>query len=292
MKQTTAENFLEHNAGFILSSCLFLAVFSFMIAKHIPKIIDDMKKISVEINLTNVKTLPAVAPSNTIPEPEPVRRILPQSESDETNKEAMEVNKESQRADIESLKSANSSSAEIIRFSPITAEEILNQRTKLDKEKAGLKSERQNINDWLEKQGLSFNAKNFMMPSDGKAKGVIRVLDLKDFPKEIVDYILRKYHIKIVTRYIKQTSESSFLNQAELGDDEIFYNMRGEGVFEVFELSPFAITKMTVLEIEEMKKRNLSQHKTRVREIHFCIIKNNDNDYDIGVKKFVYDVIP
>ncbi len=277
MQKTNLEIFIEKNAGLIISFCVFFTIFTFMFVSHIPiKIFNEPKILSVDINLKP-------AAESSIPKElfnpqnfEPAKKIEPESENPQKSESVNE----------------NYSSSANFTLNSISPEEMQKQKDDIQIQIQNIENDKKGIKKWLEKQGIASKGKEHLMPSDGKSQGVIRTLDLKGFPKSVVAAILAKYHIRITTKYIKNQEGLSYLNQADLGQDEIYYNKKGEGIYEVFELAPFSVMKMTTLEIDEMKKRKLIPHKTRIREVHFGIIKNLNDEFDLGIVRFEYDTIP
>lgn len=282
MYQTHLEILLEKNAGKIISFCLFFILFTLMMVINIPITLNnETKPLSINLNIKKENTIQTTEIESTHSFFEPVKKIEPESEM---------INQSNIIDAQEKIIKEDNPSA--LNFSALTSDEIIKQKSQIIREKQSITSDKDEINKWLEKQGITNKGKEHLLPSDGKSKGVIRTLDLKDFPRDIINSVLVKYHIKISIKYVKNYNNFSFLNQADLGSNDVYQNKLGEGVFEVFELSPLAIIKMTSLEVDEMRKRNLISHKTRLREVHFGIIKNEENEYDLGIVKFEYDIIP
>lgn len=275
MTKSRIDRFIEKNGGLITSACIFAAFFAILIARTIPIIKSD-EQLTFSVNLNLSAKEDNNVPPATLPELsfESARRTVP-GDSNDDNPQDQSV------SDIPVAEYQN----------PISQQELSEMNGKLSSAKLSIAAEKSDIQRWVEKQDMTERGRDHLAETDGKSHGVIRTLTFKDFPKSIINIVLEKYRIRITTKYINSNSDFTYLNQAEVSPGEIYYSKKGEGMYEVFELSPTSIMKMTTLELEELKKRNLDRTKTRIREIHFGIIKNAKDEYDLGIVKFVYDQI-
>lgn len=136
----------------------------------------------------------------------------------------------------------------------------------------------------MEVRKLEVEAKGraFTIDSDGGRQGAIRTLDVSGASEEVVATVFRKYHIRIDRNVAPSASQPSFLNAAVTGEGT-FKNAPVDGPRDVFVLSPTAVSMMAYLERMALTKQGFDPTRTRVREIRFGIVKNAENEWDLGV---------
>lgn len=125
-------------------------------------------------------------------------------------------------------------------------------------------------------------------------EGAVRELDLEGFPHDVVDDIMKRYKLKVVTRHIPAGQRGqSFLSSASRGANETYFGGGAvpEGVYEVFQLSRDSVALMSRLEEEALKQRGLEPLKSRVIHINFGIVKDGDEGYVLGVKSMEAEAV-
>jgi len=128
--------------------------------------------------------------------------------------------------------------------------------------------------------------------SDKGPEGAVRELSLDGFPKSVVDEIMQRYHLNIVTKEIRGgRTGDSFLSSASRGPNEHYFGglTVPEGVYEVFQLNRETVALMSRLEEDALKQRGLEPLKTRISHIVFGIVKSDDGHYELGVKSLKAD---
>jgi hypothetical protein len=131
----------------------------------------------------------------------------------------------------------------------------------------------------------------WILDSDGGRTGAIRTLNVEHFPEEVVAEVFSRYHIRIRKNATPSTpGEPSFLNAA-VTNEGTYQNVPARGPQDVFILSPTAVHFLSVLETRALQEKGFTPATTRVREIHFGIIKNAKDEWDLGVIKCVTERI-
>lgn len=119
-------------------------------------------------------------------------------------------------------------------------------------------------------------------------EGAIRELDLGGYPQSIVDDIMDRYKLKVVTRKMKAgQGGQNFLSSASKGKSERFFGglrTMEEGIYEVFQLSRDSVAHMSRLEEQALRAKGLEPLKARVIHITFGIVKSESGEYELGVK--------
>lgn len=127
----------------------------------------------------------------------------------------------------------------------------------------------------------------WILDSDGGRTGAIRTLNVEHYPEEVVAQVFARYHIRIRKNTVPSTpGEPSFLNAA-VTNEGTYQNVPARGPQDVFILSPSAVHFLSMLETRALQEKGFTPATTRVREIHFGIIKNAENNWDLGVIKIV-----
>lgn len=132
---------------------------------------------------------------------------------------------------------------------------------------------------------MKVKARKYHISTDGARTGAIRSLDVAGMPEDIVRQVFHQYDIRIerhVTPSSSAAGQPSFLNMART-DEGVYRSAPASGPQDVFVLTPSAIAQLSRLEREGIQERGLDPLRTRVREIHFGIIKNARNEWDLGV---------
>lgn len=123
--------------------------------------------------------------------------------------------------------------------------------------------------------------------SDGDTAhhGTIRELDLSGWPQPVVDEIMQRYRLRVVRKAVTGPLRNSFLSSAsDPSGDRYFASSRTPpGVYEVFELSRDAVSKMSQAEEEAIVKRGWTPSETHVSHIRFGIVEGASGKPDLGV---------
>ena len=132
------------------------------------------------------------------------------------------------------------------------------------------------------KESIATEGRKFKIRTTGNPTGVLRTLELTDYPEPAVDHVLRKYGIRVVRKFIRgEDPRFSYLNSAETREG-LFRSQRGMGVYDVFTYTEKAVAKMSQLETEEILRRGYDPNRTRVIQVRFGIVKTG-NEYDLGI---------
>lgn len=119
-------------------------------------------------------------------------------------------------------------------------------------------------------------------------EGAIRELDLSGYPQSVVDDIMDRYKLKVVTRKMKAgQGGQNFLSSASKGESERFFGglrTMQEGIYEVFQLSRDSVAHMSRLEEQALRTKGMEPLKARVIHITFGIVKTESGEYELGVK--------
>ncbi len=141
---------------------------------------------------------------------------------------------------------------------------------------------------------MKAKSRKFPINSDGGRFGAIRTLDVSGVPEAALQEVFKRYKIRIEHGVAAPaTSEygiPSFLNAA-VTKDGTYRNAPAGGVQDIFVLSAKAVGVMALLETHAIQDRGMDPIRTRVREIQFGIVKNKDNEWDLGVTKLVAEQI-
>jgi hypothetical protein len=125
--------------------------------------------------------------------------------------------------------------------------------------------------------------REFLLNTDGGKNGVIRTFDFSEFPKEITQPLLARYGISVEYRHVDPSKNTrKFLNSATF-DDGTFTNVQKEGFYEVLVFSPKAVALMAGKETAALFARDFEPRNSRIRKVVFGIIKNDQNEYDLGI---------
>jgi hypothetical protein len=113
---------------------------------------------------------------------------------------------------------------------------------------------------------------------------IVRELDLSGWPQDVVAQVMERYGLRVEKRFVTSFTRNTFVSQATLEGDH-YYSVNGKvqpGLYDVFELTPRAIARMSALEEEELRRRGLEPGRCIVRHVVFGIRQSGDG-YDLGV---------
>ncbi len=125
-------------------------------------------------------------------------------------------------------------------------------------------------------------------------EGAVRELDLDGYPEAVVEDIMQRYKLKVVTRHIDGGGRGqNFLSSASRGENERYFGGGPvpSGVYEIFQLSRDSVAVMSRLEEDALKKRGMEPLKSRVVKIVFGIVKEGKEKYVLGVKSLEAEVV-
>jgi hypothetical protein len=161
-------------------------------------------------------------------------------------------------------------------------EQIQKELAELRRKQAMVNLDQDRVRMEVLKLEIEAKGRAFTIDSDGGRQGAIRTLDVSGAPEEVVATVFRKYHIRIDRNVPPSVPQRSFLNAAVTGEGT-FQNAPVDGLRDVFVLSPTAVGMMAHLERNALSKRGFDPRRTRVREIQFGIVKNEKDEWDLGV---------
>jgi hypothetical protein len=274
-KHTVPANpgWIEHKGGFVLSLFFHILLFSLFLKRPPTK---ETQRILIPPRLTMELIMPDEMMQPT-PEilPSEARATHSQDAPEESQTPKTGGNQAAEPA--ETGKDANSLIPEntLSEFQG----EIARERNNIERSLSGIHGE-------IEKRGFRAKGAKADFDSEGADQGTIRILDVGDIPEKILDEVFRKYNIRIVQKYIEGENNIEFLNKVKTRN-KTFLSQKGTGYYEVFEIPPQAMKKMTLLEQAEMQKKGLDPNKTRVAKIVFGIVENEGN-HDLGVTDFEF----
>jgi hypothetical protein len=266
---------VERYGGLIISICLNIVLFSFLLTTTLPEIRAEVVR---RVNV--ILRPPAPTPIPPVPAlPLVVPPAAMATARKETPQKAEELKPEPQKR-----ASAAAPAYSVRRISEDMLRSLEAEKKELAAQEKQLERQKDDLRKRVEELAARDGGRQFLANTDGAAQGALRRLVLNDYPQNIVDRILKRYDIKITTRYISADKASAYLNMAETRQGT-YYNQPGEGLYDVFELSRKAVAKMVSLELAEMKRRGFDPNRTRTIEVDFGIVKNGD-DYDLGIVRF------
>jgi hypothetical protein len=131
--------------------------------------------------------------------------------------------------------------------------------------------------------------------SAGRAgAGTVRRLDLSGFPQQVVDDIMLRYKLRVTQKLLQGgRTTQNFLSSAQSGAGNRFYASSTEfpaGLYQVFELSPAVVARLSEAEDEEIKRRGWNAQQTHVKFVRFGIVRAKDG-YDLGVLEMDAEVL-
>lgn len=129
------------------------------------------------------------------------------------------------------------------------------------------------------------------LPQGGR---VVRELDLSGHPESTVQTVMARYGMRMERRYVSQFTPNTFISRARVSGSRLYYSS-GEaqpGIYDVFELTPRAVAKMSVLEEEELRKRGFDPTRCLTSRVVFGIIRTPSGEYDLGVVELEAKPLP
>lgn len=118
------------------------------------------------------------------------------------------------------------------------------------------------------------------------SKGAERQLEMEGFSPEITNQIMNRYDMRIETKRMKGSTQN-FLSSASGSSGTYFTGSEvPDGIYEVWQLSRKAVSKMAHLEEEAIKAKGMNPEKTRVKKIVYGIVRTSDGGHDLGVTYF------
>ncbi|MCX7625169.1 MAG: hypothetical protein N2Z21_03025 [Candidatus Sumerlaeaceae bacterium] len=129
------------------------------------------------------------------------------------------------------------------------------------------------------------------VPGEGQ---VVREIDLSGYPESTVEAVMARYGMRMERRYVNQFTPNTFVSTARVAGGKIFYSSGSSapGIYDVFELTPRALAKMSTLEEEELRKRGLDPTRCLTSRVVFGIVPLSSGEYDLGVIKLEATPLP
>jgi hypothetical protein len=114
---------------------------------------------------------------------------------------------------------------------------------------------------------------------------VIRELDFSHYPPHVVEAVMARYGMRVERRYVSRFSPNTFISRARVAGEKYFYSSAGgsPGIYEVFELTPRALEKMSTLEEEELRRRGFDPARCITKRVVFGLVETPTGQYDLGV---------
>ena len=262
---------VENHAGMLVSFFLHLMIFSFLFTAMYPAVEEPRQPERIHM------ILQPVMPEQAIPVPvvAPPPDIIP---------EAAATSPEKSMENSDAVPEAISESPGKAMESMKLEQELSVEHKRLIAELADLNKVKKDMRMALHTQAALSEVQRGKYAVEGAASGAVRTLDFKGFPQAIVDEIMARYDIRIEQKFVGANKNPSFLSYAET-QGGVYLNSQGPGYFEVFVLSREAMSKMSQLEMEELRKRNLDPERTTVVRVVFGIIQTKEG-HDLGIVDF------
>jgi hypothetical protein len=114
---------------------------------------------------------------------------------------------------------------------------------------------------------------------------VVRELDFSRYPPHVVEAVMARYGLRVERRYVSRFSPNTFISRARVAGEKYFYSSTGgsPGIYEVFELTPRALEKMSTLEEEELRRRGFDPARCITKRVVFGLVETPTGQYDLGV---------
>lgn len=288
------ERWLERWGGWLVAGLIhlsLLALFSNQLVV-IKTLITPKRSISIRFQLpqppppapppTQPLAVPLMVPENvaTTTDPDP-------KEADDTAQVlpgAAEENPDPGESDAATPPNLETASTAPALLPPEVKAQLREELERLRRQMAAQDIEQNRIRTAVHKLEVEAKGRNYTFDSDGGRQGAIRTLDVSGFPDEVVHQVFRKYHIYVERKVGPSEERPSFLNAA-VTDGKTYRSSPVSGLRDVFVLSGSAIAMMSRLETEALVERGFNPGNTRVLEIRFGIVKNAQDEWDLGVTK-------
>lgn len=153
---------------------------------------------------------------------------------------------------------------------------VANNRDRMERKQTDVAAE-------VQRRSIETLGEEFALNSDGGQSGIIRTLDVAGFPDSIVRPLLARYGIEIERRAVSLGEQRGFLNAASLQSGTFTNQVAPSGVHEVFVISPKAVAMMASLENQALMKSGHNPRDTRIRKIVYGIVKDEDDQFALGV---------
>jgi hypothetical protein len=119
---------------------------------------------------------------------------------------------------------------------------------------------------------------------------VIRELNFTGYPSAAVEQVMQRYGLRIEKRFVASASSTTFLSQAVTPDQKRFLGggPSPPGIYEVFELTPQAVARMSRLEEEAIRQQGRDPAKTAITKVVFGLAQQSDGTYDFCVTRIEF----
>ncbi|MCB2155552.1 hypothetical protein KQI84_11755 [bacterium] len=152
---------------------------------------------------------------------------------------------------------------------------VADARDRLEKRQTDLEGQ-------VDRIAIEAAGREFLLNSDGGREGIIRTLDTSGFPDDIVIPLFARYGITVEYRNVRPQGNRKFLNSATTSEGT-FTNVEREGYYEVFVMSTKAVSMMASMETTALMERGYDPIHSRIRKVVFGIIKDEMDEYSLGV---------
>jgi len=135
--------------------------------------------------------------------------------------------------------------------------------------------------------------REFALNTDGGRAGIIRLIDVTDFPEDLVLRVLARYGISVEYRSVSPDTQSSrsFLNAVST-ESGTFTNVQRDGYYEVFVLSAKSVSMMSSMELRALQARGHDPLRTRTRSVTFGIVRDEEyGEYALDVTSMVVEAL-
>lgn len=289
MCEVEPPHWLERWGGAIVTVAVHLALamvlFSRPLERPVPRIPDPP---SIVMMLAPADPLPETLPSSSF-EPVAATAASAAEEQSAAMTDAVELPPEVSEieqalAQASEVAGESGSGARLV-LSPALAGQLREEARRIAKERQDLRKEQVDLEASLMRIEMESKGRNFTLSTDGARTGAVRVLNVSDYPPEIVRQVFSRYNIRIERNVIPSSAGvgmPSFLNAAETKDGT-YRNVPAEGPQDVFVLTTRAVHLLSLMETQALQVRGYDIRRARIREVHFGIVKNEQNEWDLGV---------
>ncbi len=147
-----------------------------------------------------------------------------------------------------------------------------------------LKSRETDLKAQVQRVQIETIGREFLLNSDGGRAGIIRTLDVADFPESIVKPVFNRFGITMEYKHVNPAGSSSgrYMN-AVTTRDAVYTNQAAPGYYETFVLSSKALSMMAAIETKALMDRGFEPRNSRIRKIVFGIVKDENDEFSLGV---------
>jgi hypothetical protein len=272
LRSARPSDWAERNAGRAIALCVGVIAFSWLAVTTVAIPVRRDPPPMIRIILESVKTAGAmpeldevaatsVNPSETAVSPMTIEQMIRDAQPDSRpSVRNWQPRDEAEKAKLE----------EILL-------QVANHSDRLNVRETNLKAEVQRVQ-------IETIGREFLVNSDGGRAGLIRTIDVDDFPEHIVRPVLNRFGISVENKYVNPANNPSgrYLN-AVTTREGVYTTQTSPGYYETFVVSAKAMALLAAIETKALMDRGFDPKFTRIRKITFGIVMDAGNEYTLGV---------